>query len=143
MPCCLETAILDTLRELPGTKIIPANHFEGNRGCKDCSPYLVLTVQTTPGLRTSSAVQKLHSIEISAYFNSDKRSMAKDYRDILESWSFGRGCIDLGVCGCFCLRNEPISAITNAAGGMVVCRLTFRGVYNRAESESDSASESV
>ena len=143
MPCCLETAILDTLRGIQGTKITPANHFVSVKGCKDCSPYLVLGVSTGAGLRTSSAVQKVHSIEINAYFKEGSRSMAIAYRDLLEDWIFSRGCVDLGVCGCFCLRNDPISAITNAAGGMVVYRLSFRGIYVSAESVSDSASESV
>lgn len=141
MSCCLEAAILDALRALGCTPILAENHFVDRRTCSDCIPYLVLKTSTVPGLRTTSGLQKLKSVEVKAYFGDKMWKMARDYMELVEAWVFTRGCIDLGECGCFCLRLDPSSAITGPVGGVIVYSLSFRGVYNAAESAS--ASESV
>lgn len=140
MPCCLETAILDKLRSLDCTPILRENHFIDRRTCTDCVPYLVLKTSRTAGLRTSSGVQKLTSVEVKAYFSDKMHKIAREYMDLVEAWVFTRACLDLGECGCFCLRTDPASAITGPNGGMIVYSLSFRGVYNAAESASDSES---
>ena len=141
MSCCLETAILNTLRALDCTPIASENHFLDRRQCKDCLPYLVLKVSTTPGLRTSSGVQKTDSVDIKAYFADKHAKIAREYKTLVEAWVFSAGCVDLGVCGCFCLQTGPTSAITTTNNGMIVYSLSFRGIYDR--SESASVSESV
>ena len=140
MSCCMETAILDALRGLDCTPIESQNHFVDRRTCTDCLPYLVLKTSRTSGLRTSSGLQKLIAVEVKAYFSDKSFKMARDYMDMVETWLFNRGCVDLGECGCFCLRSDLSSAITGSTGGTVVYSLTFRGVYNAAESASDSES---
>jgi hypothetical protein len=140
MSCCLETAILDKLRSLDCTPILSQNHFIDRRTCTDCIPYLVLKTSTVPGLRTTSFVQKLKSVEVKAYFGDKMHKMARDYMNLVEEWVFARGCLELGECGCFCLRTDPSSAITRQSDGTVVYSLSFRGVYNAAESASDSES---
>jgi hypothetical protein len=142
MSCCLETAILDTLRALDCTPIASENHFLDRRQCTDCLPYLVLKVSTSSGLRTSSGVQKRRSIDIKAYFADKMGKISRDYRDLMEAWVFSSGCLDLGDCGCFCLQTDPTSAITTN-NGMIVYSLSFRGIYRMSESASVSNSESV
>jgi hypothetical protein len=138
MSCCVERAILDALRSLDCTPIKSENHFIDQRECKDCVPYLVLKASTTAGLRTSSATQKVWTIDIKAYFDSSKKNMARQFRDLIENWLYNGGCTDLGACGCFCVTGSPASSI-RVAGSEVVCSLLFRGSYHQV-AESVSAS---
>ena len=114
MSCCIEAAILDALRALPGTPIRPDNHFIDLRECTDCIPYLVLKASETAGVRTSSFVQVIWTIEINAYFDGTKRNMAREYREIIRTWMYGSSCVDLGECGCFCIQGSPSISIRNA-----------------------------
>jgi hypothetical protein len=141
MSCCLETAILNTLRALDCTPIAADNHFVDRRQCKDCLPYLVLKTTTGQGLRTSSGTQKLDSVDIKAYFSDKMRKESRDYKSLVEAWAFAPGCLDLGECGCFCLQTGPVSAITTTNDGkMIVYSLTFRGNFKESQSASDSES---
>jgi len=143
MSCCIEDAILDTLRALDCTPIRSENHFVGERSCTDCMPYLVMKADAQFGLRTSSGSQKVHSVDIKAYFAGDKKKQAADYRTLVEAWVFAQGCVDLGICGCFCIQGNVVSSIRPSTGSTIVYSLSFRGFYKQADSSSDSASESV
>lgn len=140
MTCCLENAVLDTLRALNCTPIKADNHFVDERQCSDCMPYLVVKTGITAGLRTSSAVQKVHTIEIRAYFSNQKRYDARSLRDLISAWLFDGGCASLGVCGCFCLQGTPTIGIQGGPGNTVVLTVNFRGLYKQTD---ESASESV
>lgn len=140
MSCCIERAIIESLRSLTCTPIKSENHFIDQRECENCVPYLVLKASTTAGLRTSSAVQKLWNIEIKAYFADSKKQMARDYRDLVETWLYAATCVDLGECGCICVQGSPASSIRNTAGNEIVYSLTFRGSYSQADVASASAS---
>lgn len=134
--------MLTALREIGGTPILAKNHFKLIRECEDCVPYLVLKIADSPGLRTSSGTQIISNVELKAYFSADRKSTAFQYRDLIRSWIETDGCIDLGECGCFCVRNPPSIRITTATGGMVLCLVTFSGTYNSIAA-SESLSESV
>lgn len=129
MTCCLETAILDTFRGFSETPIRPENHFVNRRECKDCLPYLVLKTSTNSGLRTSDGVQKVSVVEIAAYFSDAKFGTAKQYSDLVESWLFSSGCLELGECGCLCVQGTPISSIRNGPASTLVYTVSFRGRY--------------
>lgn len=139
MSCCIETAILDALRSLTCTPIKTENHFIDQRKCENCVPYVVLKASETAGLRTSSGIQIIWSIDIKAYFDSSKPQMARDYRDLVRTWLYGSRCADLGICGCFCIQGTPTLSI-KAADKEVVFSLLFRGSYNSVASDSVSAS---
>lgn len=144
MICCLENAVLDTLRALDCTPIRSENHFLDRRQCTDCLPYAVIRAGMTAGLRTSSAVQKLRTVEIKAYFADKKRHDARELRDLIWDWLMFSGCASLGDCGCFCVQGAPTLNIQEAPGNMVVLTVSFRGLYKQPdESDSVSASESV
>lgn len=144
MNCCLETAMLNALRDLGGTPIRSDNHFDQIRKCKDCLPYLVLKVTSSAGLRTSSGLQKIHTIDISAYFSGDNEQAPREYRDLVEDWLNTDGCVELGDCGCICVQGDQSSRITAVTeSNLIRFQLTFRGVYQQAEFASASASASA
>lgn len=136
--CCLETAILDTLRGLDCTKIKAENHFIDVRECTDCIPYLVLKTGTVSGLVTSSARQKLSNVEIKAYFSDQKRGDAREYKGLVEDWLFAGGCLDLGECGCLCVRGAINTNLRVGTAGTVVYSVAFSGVYSASEIVSAS-----
>jgi hypothetical protein len=140
MTCCLENAVLDALRALNCTPIKSENHFVDRRQCTDCLPYLVVRTGMTAGLRTSSAVQKLNTVEIKAYFADKKRHDARDLRDLIWDWLMFAGCASLGACGCFCVQGAPTLTIQESAGNTVVLTVSFRGLYKQTD---ESTSESV
>jgi len=133
MSCCLESAVLEALRGLTGTPIKPVNHFDGSRKGEDCLPYLVLKVGMSGGMRTSSGFTPFHNIEFNAYFSDQAEGKAKSYQTLVEAWLFARGCLDLGVCGCFCIQGIPVSAIRPAVAGTVVYSVSFKGFYKPSE----------
>lgn len=139
MSCCIERAILDALRSLICTPIKTENHFIDQRECENCVPYLVLKASETAGLRTSSGTQVIWSIDINAYFDSTKRQMARDYRDLVRTWLYGTRCVDLGICGCFCIQGSPTITI-RPSEKEIVLSLAFRGSYKMVDSGSLSAS---
>lgn len=141
MSCCLENAVIDALRALDCTKIRSENHFLNRRKCKDCTPYAVVKVRTVSGLRTSSAVQKISTIEVSAFFNEDREQDAIEYKDLVEGLFFASECVTLASCGCFCVQGRMSSSITPAPQGLIRYSFTCQGFYR--ESDSDSSSESV
>ena len=143
MSCCIEDAVLSTLRGLNCTTIRSESHFLNEKRCADCLPYVVVKVDTQSGLRTSSAVKKQHTVDIKAYFSDTMQKKAQEYRSLVEAWLFAAGCVDLGNCGCFCQRGNAVSSIRGGTGGVIVYSLVFRGTYKQSESSSDSASESV
>lgn len=140
MVCCLENAVLDALRALNCTPIKANNHFVDERQCSDCLPYLVLKTGITAGLRTSSTVQKVRTVEIKAYFSNQKRYDARSLRDLIASWLMVGGCVDLGSCGCFCVQGAPTIGIQGGPGNTVVLTVSFRGLYKQTD---ESTSESV
>lgn len=140
MTCCLENAVLDTLRALNCTPIKSENHFLDERQCSDCLPYLVLKTGTTAGLRTTHTVQKVRTVEIRAYFANQKRHDGRTLRDLIEAWLFVGGCVSLGACGCFCVQGAPTIGIQGAPGNTVVLTVNFRGLYKQTD---ESTSESV
>jgi hypothetical protein len=121
------------------TPIRSENHFIGEKKCSDCVPYLVLKVDTTPGLRTTSQVQKIHTVDIKAYFRDDSPKVY-EMKELVEGVVYSPGCIELGDCGCFCLQGAGVSSIRPVAGGLNVYSLTFRGTYRRSDSVSESES---
>jgi len=144
MACCLENAVLDALRALDCTPIKSGNHFVDERQCSDCLPYLVVKTGITAGLRTSSAVQRINTVEIKAYFANKKRYDARSLRDLIAAWLLDTGCTPLGLCGCFCVQGSPTIGIQGGPGNTVVLTVSFRGLYKQTdESDSVSASESV
>jgi hypothetical protein len=143
MTCCLEDALLAALSGLDGTPIQSKNHFNLNRDGEECVPYLVLKTTDSPGLRTSSGTQKVSTVELNAYFSADRKSTAFQYRSLIEEWLDSGGCIELGDCGCFCLRSYSAARVSQATGGLVRFSVTFVGVYNAVEVGSESLSESV
>lgn len=140
MSCCLENAVLDALRGLNCTPIKAENHFVDERQCSDCLPYLVVKTGMTAGLRTSSAVQKVRTVELKAYFSQQKRFDARSLRDLISDWLMVAGCVDLGVCGCFCVQGAPTITIQPSQGNTIVLTVSFRGLYKQTD---ESASESV
>lgn len=143
MTCCLEQALLDTIGAMDCIPISRENLFEGYRRCKECVPYMVLKVRGGAGLRTSSGLQKVQQVDISAYFSDSAEAKAKVFREILEDWVYASGCLDLGVCGCFCQQGAPISVINPPANGVIRYSLSFRGFFKASESGSDSLSASL
>jgi len=144
MSCCIEDAVLETLRGLNCTTIKSENHFLNEKRCSDCLPYVVVKIDTQSGLRTSSAVQKSHTVDIKAYFSDTMQKKAQEYRALVEDWLFAAGCVTLGSCGCFCQRGNASSSIRSGTGGVIVYSLVFRGTYKQSgSSDSVSASESV
>ncbi len=139
MSCCLENALIESLRALDCTKIREENHFIGRRKCTDCTPYAVVKVRNTSGLRTSSGVQKISSIEIVAFFKEDHEQDAIQYRGLVEDLFFTGDCVELVECGCLCVQGRMSSVIAPAEQGLVRYTFTCQGVYN---SSSDSVSES-
>ena len=133
MLCCLESAVLDALRALTATPIKSSNHFDGQRKGDLCLPYLVLKTGSSGGLRTSSGNFSSHSVEFNAYFSDQAEGTAKSYKTLVEAWLFAKGCLDLGVCGCFCMQGVPVSSIRPAVAGTVVYSVTFRGFYKPSE----------
>ena len=110
--CCIEDAMLRALRTLECTPIRPENHFLTVKTTGDCLPYLVLNVRTQAGLRTSSAVQKLHSVQVLAYFAENMRSQLRQFQETVEQWLYQPGCLSLGDCGCFCVQSRGQADVT-------------------------------
>lgn len=133
MSCCIESAVVEYLKALDCTPIRPENHFVDQRECEDCLPYLVLKASATAGLKTSSVVQKIWTIDIKAYFSDTKKNAIREYRDLVEERLYEPGCLELVDCGCFCVQGTPNSSIRTVAGGQICYGLTFRGLYNRIE----------
>lgn len=142
MACCLETAILNALRGLDCTPIRSENHFLLERKCTDCIPYVVVRVSDTAGLRTSSAVQRVSSIEINAYFSANAEQTAFAYRKIVDDWIDTPGCVDLGDCGCFCVQGSGASRVAMSQGDLIRYSRTISGFYQPSEAGSLSASVS-
>lgn len=138
MSCCLEQAIVDTLRGLDGTPISSDNHFIISRKCGDCLPYMTVKSSKTAGLRTTSGVQTITTVEINGYFSDASEATMLEYRDMMDAWAFVSGCISLGACGCFCSQNSARSQVTAVAGGLLRYTLTLRGDYKRDETGSGS-----
>jgi hypothetical protein len=143
MTCCLEFALLTALRGIAGTPIASRNHFNLVRECEDCVPYLVMKIVDSPGLRTTSGTQTVSTVELNAYFNADRKDLAYDYKSLISSWLNSSGCIDLGECGCFCVRNSGTARVAVATGGMVRYSVSFSGTYQSIAVGSGSLSESV
>lgn len=140
MDCCLGAAILDALRNLECTPIRPENHFLLIRKCKDCLPYVVVKTKRAAMLRTSSGTTMQDTVEINAYFSSDKETQAFAYDSLVGEWLNSPGCLDLGDCGCFCLRGSATSAVGLSDGGTIRYSAVFSGFYVPS-AESVSASE--
>ena len=138
--CCLETAILDALRGLTCTPIRSENHFVNIRKCTDCMPYLVVKTSSSGGLRTSEGYQKTDTVEIAAYFKSSNETAVTEYRDLVDAWMNAAGCLDLGVCGCFCVRGNHSSKVAPASGDAIRYSLSFSGTYAAVDVASASAS---
>lgn len=136
MSCCIESAVIEYLRDLDCTPIRPENHFIDQRECEDCLPYLVLKASSAIGLRTSDATQKIWTIDIKAYFAETKKNAIRDYRDLVETKLYEPGCMELGACGCFCVQGPVNSSIRTVAGSQICYGLTFRGLYLQSVSES-------
>lgn len=143
MTCCLEDALLTALRDLDGTPIRSKNHFKLVRECEDCIPYLVLKTSDSAGLRTTSGTQIVSAVDLNAYFSADRKDQAYNYRTLITDWLGSEGCLDLGECGCFCVRSTGTARVSVTTGGLVLFSVTFSGVYQRIEVESGSLSESV
>lgn len=141
MSCCVEQAILAALRDIAGTPVASENHFLIEKKTGDCYPYLVVKVETASGLRTSSAVQKIHSVEVSSYFRDAAEQQALDFKQLIEDWVMVSGCLELGACGCFCIQGPIRSQLRRVAGGVLRHSLTFRGEYSMSEAGSSSASQ--
>ena len=103
--CCVEEGVLQALRALECTPIPAQQHFVGVRRGEECLPYLVLTTSEQPGLRTSSGLQMDTAARISAYFSADKTQDVASFRRLLSQWISSSGCLQLGSCGCFCVRS--------------------------------------
>ena len=131
MSCCIEAAILDALRAIPGTPIRSENHFIEVRECADCVPYLVIKTSENAGLRTSDGVQVIWTVLISAYFDGSKRNMSRNYRDLVRTWLYQYPCVDLGECGCFCLNGQSSLTIRNAEKETAL-DISFSGSYQQA-----------
>jgi len=130
MTCCLEIALVNALRDLPCSPIRSDNHFVLERKCTDCIPYVVVKATSTQGLRTSDGVSENNSVEINAYFSADNETQAFDYQSIVKTWLNAAGCLDLGICGCFCIQTLPTSRISPSAGGMIRYSVSFSGRYH-------------
>lgn len=143
MSCCLENAVLDALRALDCTRVRPENHFLNRRKCTDCTPYVVVKVRTVSGLRTSSAVQKISTIEVSGFFKEDREQDAIDYKVLVEGLFFAARCVTLVACGCFCTQGRMASSIAPAQNGLVRYSFTCQGFYKQSGTDSASVSESV
>lgn len=138
MSCCLENAVLDALRELYCTPIRPENHFLNRRKCTDCTPYAVVKIKTVSGLRTSSKVQKISTIDLSAFFMEDREQDAIEYKNLVEWLFFTSDCVPLVLCGCFCIQGRMSSSIVPAQQGLVRYSFTCQGFYDRSGSGSES-----
>lgn len=85
-------------------------------------------------------MQVSSSVTVNAYFHSDKEQQAFSYRDLVETWLNTPGCLDLGVCGCFCVQGAFNSRVNPASGGVIRYGLTFSGFYHPSEAGSLSGS---
>lgn len=141
MSCCLEQALLAALRDIDGTPVASENHFINDRKTGDCYPYLVVKTSTSSGLRTTSGVQKISSVEILTYFRDSAEVQALEYKGLLEEWVMVPGCLELGACGCLCFQGTIGSQLRRVAGGVLRHSLTFRGDYRMSEAGSSSASQ--
>jgi hypothetical protein len=110
--CCVEEGMLQALRALECTPIPAQQHFIGVRRGEECLPYLVLRRSIQQGLRTSHAVEQFDQISVSAYFSVDKASQAVSFRNLLQQWAYSSGCLNLGNCGCFCVRSIQPSQVS-------------------------------
>ena len=100
----------------------------------------MLKTGITAGLRTSSAVQQIRTVEIKAYFANQKKYDARSLRDLIAAWLMVGGCVSLRVCGCFCVQGSPTIGIQGGPGNTVVLTVSFRGLYKQTD---ESTSESV
>lgn len=103
--CCVEEGMLQALRALECTPIPAQQHFVGVRRGEECLPYLVIKTREQAGLRTSSFLEMVTAVEISAYFSTDSSADSASFRRLLSQWLFGSNCLSLGNCGCFCVRS--------------------------------------
>jgi len=132
--CCVEDAFLSGLKALDCTPIPADNHYSFVRRKDDCLPYAVVTASIAAGLRTSDGTEKLSSIKLAGYFSVDRISDCNKFKGLVENWVFGKNCIELSNCGCFCVRSIGASQmlIVNDA---VQFSVTLTGKYFSTPSE--------
>ena len=129
--CCIDDAFLSAMRGLDCTPVPAANHYSFIRIGEECLPYVVVTTSIVAGLRTTDGVEKVDQVRISAYFSVDKLAECNKFKALVENWVFGKNCIDLAGCGCFCVRSVVPSQLT-IKGGTLLFSVTLTGKYSAA-----------
>lgn len=129
--CCIEDAFIAGLRSLDCTPIPMDNHFSFLCRKDDCFPYAVVTTSTVSGIRTSDGCEKIQQVKLSGYFSVDKISDCNKFKDLVENWVFGKNCISLAECGCFCVRSLSPGQML-IANGAVQFSVTLTGKYSAA-----------
>lgn len=129
--CCIEDAFVAGLRALDCTPIPGDNHYSFLRRKDDCFPYAVVTTSIVTGLRTSDGTEKIQQVKLSGYFSVDKISDCNKFRALVEDWVFGKTCIALGDCGCFCVRSVVPGQML-IANNAVQFSVTLTGKYSAA-----------
>lgn len=127
--CCLEEALLDSIRAVECNPIPSDRHFSNKAQGTDCVPYLVLKSIQSLRLRTSDGATYDSAVDITAYFQGPGDADAMKFRDRMEAWA-GQNCIDLSECGCFCVSTITRSTISDPGGGLVRYNLAFRGMIH-------------
>ena len=130
MSCdCFESGVKSGLQSFEGSPVCDEKIFSDRKECGDGDyPYVVFRTSVTPGLRTSSGLQKIHNIQVSGYF-ADK-SQAKSWRSLFEIWLYGSGGVMLGECGSLCVTSPPSVTLSPAAKDKWQVTGTFAGVFH-------------
>ena len=134
--CCLADAWKQAILAAEGNPVDEKWIFADMKQCEDCMPYVVIKADTRSGLRTTSATQKLHFVEIRGYFASSKKTDAIRFRNNLEILLWQKGCIPLADCGCFCKTTEPVVNLSPGSKNTWVVSATLTGSYKVNSEES-------
>lgn len=133
MTCCIEDAVKKAVQAYEGSPIRDENIFLVERiGATEKIPYCVIQVVTREGLKTSSLVQKIHSVSIQAFFLKDRVADAIAFKNTTELWLYGSNCVTLGDCGCLCVQSRGESKIVPQNDGKLRYEVSFTGTYQQS-----------
>jgi hypothetical protein len=136
MSCCIESAIVETLKTLEDSPVHPDNHFVLTANCSDCRPYVVVKSVNNVDFRTSCGTRMISTVTITGHFAT--ASSANEFKTLCEEWITASPCVDVGECGCLCQIALSSSAVAPVSESGYRYSLVFKCHYRQGSLTSSS-----
>jgi hypothetical protein len=135
--CCVEGSVAGVLRRIACGVIPDENFYTRRRKKSSCLPFVVVSASSFSGLRTSSGVENLDRVTITAVFHEDDEKSLSFMKSALKSWLGSSGCVTLDDCGCACIRGG-VTISEQFTGGYAVVTTVFSAAFHFADVISES-----